>query len=202
MDELMEVMGTVEQTRGALTNPQMAKAFIQMYGPQAEIVSAKDQSQIDYNKARAGYYDAKASAEGATGTGATGGGKLPAKAQLHEYLKKEFPKATSDELWALANSSPENPWDFVSKHIQAQSESDRMGKISLEDKEKNALKALQRVRAELRPDLVNGSSPSETPSADSANEQNSDARIQQILSANPGKSTEWAAAYLNHLSGK
>lgn len=200
MDELIEVMGAVEQTRGALSNPQMAKAFIQMYGPQAEKVSAKDQSQIDYNKSRAGYYDAKAVAEGAA-AGGTASGKLPAKAQLHEYLKKEFPKATSEELWTLANSSPENPWDFVNKHIQAQNESDRMGKIPLEEKERNALAALQRVRGHLRPDLVNGGSQSPAASVPAVDPGGND-RIQQILAANPGKSPEWAAAYLKHISGQ
>lgn len=191
LDELLEVMEAVEKTRGALSNPDMAKAFIQMYGPQGEQISAKDQSQIEYNKARADYWRGKSQPGGGTGSGS---GTLPAKAQLHEYLKKEFPEATSDELWALANSSPENPWDFVSKHIQMQNDSDRMGRVSLEEKENKALEALQRVRSQLRPDL-SGQGETGIPAAPPAGSQPAPAQAVEALRNNPDLKDQFIAKY-------
>lgn len=91
MDELMEVMGAVEQTRGALSNPQMAKAFVEMYGPQSE---------------------------------GTGSGSMPAKAQLHQYVMKQFPGISKEDAWSMANSSPENQssWTLKLASLIAESE--------------------------------------------------------------------------------
>lgn len=202
MDELIEVMGAVEQTRGALTNPQMAKAFIQMYGPQSEKVSAKDQSQIDYNKSRAGYYDAKAVAEGAGAGGTAGGGKLPAKAQLHEYIMKQFPDVSKEDAWSMANSSPENQssWTLKLASLIAESEG-----IPVNEALEQATAQWQQMygapRGQAGPASNHQSDP-ETVSSAPAGDANGDKRIQQILSANPGKSPEWAAAYLKHISGQ
>lgn len=152
-DELNNAYGAIANLRAVVTNPKIRQALYREYGLGPQQVSAKDQSVIDYNKSRANYYDTKTKNEATNGAG--GGGKLPAQAQLHEFLKTEFPNASPEDLWTLANSSPENPWDFINRHIamQTAAEKDSDSRTSPEEKEDAAIAAYQRIRPKLRPDL-------------------------------------------------
>lgn len=211
-DELNNAYGAIANLRSVVTNPKIRQALYREYGLAGESVSPKDQSVIDANKARANYYNSKATAERGDSSGQ--GGKLPAKAQMVNFYKS-LGYGDEDSI-AMANESASSPEKFVTSYSKMLLETSRdaNGETSMTP-DQAFEKSMQVYRDNFQRKPAK-SAPAERPKADraaapallskpsgsanSASDENS--KIKQILAANPGKSPEWAAAYLKHISSQ
>lgn len=110
-DELNNAYGAIANLRAVVTNPKIRQALYREYGLGPQQVSAKDQSVINANNARADYYKNKASA--ARGIEA-GDGKLPAAAQMVNFYKSMG--YNDDDAIAMANDSAGSPQKFVTDY--------------------------------------------------------------------------------------
>lgn len=214
MDQQMQKAMILKSYRDMLMSDQGRQWFIKTHLPQlSQQISAKDQSVIEYNKSRANYYDTKAANE-KSGGGVGGVGKLPADAQMIKFYEdRGF--STNDAV-AMVNESKRSPQGFAIDYAKMLMETSRDGMgnptITAEDAFKEALR-VEKENFQRKPAK---SAPAERPKADravapallskpsgsanSASDENS--KIKQILAANPGKSPEWAAAYLKHISSQ
>lgn len=130
---------TMKKYRNMLQSEEGRNWFIKNHLPQ-QSVSAKDQSVIDYNKSRANYYDSKAAAE--KNGGGSGGGRLPADAQMIQFYKGMG--YGDEDAIAMTNNAVSSPEKFATAYSKMilDSSKDMEGRptVSPEDAIKQSLK--------------------------------------------------------------
>jgi hypothetical protein len=109
LELLIQRAQTMKQYRSMLQSEQGREWLIKNYLPQ---VSAKDQSAIAFNNSRTNYYNTKAEKEKAGG--GSGGGKLPADAQMINFYKG-LGYSNEDSI-AMTNNAVSSPEKFATAY--------------------------------------------------------------------------------------